>query len=83
MFHSIEQNTPEWLELRAGKATGSAIPKIMANDGKAFGEPAKRLAVEIAINTISLPHRPNNLILLPLCRDLNPIQSVYHKWQDE
>ena len=52
MFHSIDQNTDEWLEMRGGKVTGSAISKIMANGDKAFGEPAKRLAVDIAIEQI-------------------------------
>lgn len=48
MFHNINQNTDEWLELRAGKVTGSSISKIMAHSPKAFGEPAKKLAAEIA-----------------------------------
>lgn len=30
MFHNVQQNTDEWDELRAGKATGSAASKIMA-----------------------------------------------------
>ncbi len=54
-WHNVEQNTDEpcpwcgktWMELRAGKVTGSAIPKIMANYGKAFGEPAKKYATNI------------------------------------
>lgn len=53
MFFDIEQNTDEWLELRAGHLTGSAIAKVMANDGKAFGEPAKKLAVDIALEQIT------------------------------
>jgi len=48
MFYDIQQNTEEWLDMRAGKVTGSAISKIMANCGKAFGEPAKKLAVKLA-----------------------------------
>lgn len=36
------------MQLRAGKITGSSDGKIMANYGKAFGEPAKAIAVEIA-----------------------------------
>lgn len=47
-FHNIEQNTDEWLDLRMGKVTGSGVKTIMANYGKAFGEPAKKLAVTIA-----------------------------------
>ncbi len=56
-FHNVAQNTDEpcpccgktWMELRAGKVTGSSISKVMANYGKAFGEPAKKLAVDIAV----------------------------------
>ena len=53
MWHNIEQNTEEWLKLRAGKVTGSAIGKVMASFGKAFGEPAKKLAVEIALTQVT------------------------------
>lgn len=53
MFHDIEQNTDEWLLLRSGKLTGSAVSKVMANYGKALGEPAKKLAVDIAIEQIT------------------------------
>jgi len=48
MFFDVPQNTDEWLPLRSGRVTGSAISKVMANDGKSFGEPAKRYAVDIA-----------------------------------
>lgn len=48
MFYDIEQNTDEWLDMRMAKLTGSGAPKIMANYGKAFGDPAKKLAVTIA-----------------------------------
>jgi hypothetical protein len=53
MFHDIEQNTDEWLNLRAGKITGSGISKIMAKFGQAFGDPAKKYAVQIAIEQIT------------------------------
>ena len=53
MFHDINQNIDEWLELRAGHLTGSAVSKVMANDGKAFGDPAKKLAVDIALEQIT------------------------------
>ncbi len=53
MFLDIDQNTDEWLQARSGKVTGSAIGKVMANYGKAFGEPAKKLAVDIAIEQIT------------------------------
>lgn len=53
MWHDIEQNTDEWFDLRAGKVTGSSIGKIMANYGKAFGEPAKKLAAVIAVEQLT------------------------------
>ncbi len=31
MFHNIEQNTDEWLDMRIAKVTGSAVGKIMAS----------------------------------------------------
>lgn len=52
-FHDIEQNTDEWLQLRAGKLTGSGFGKIMSNYGKAFGEPAKKYAMNIAVEQIT------------------------------
>ena len=53
MFHDILQNTDQWLLMRSGKATGSAIAKIMANYGKAFGDPAKKLAANIAVEQLT------------------------------
>lgn len=53
MWLDIDQNCDAWLDLRAGKVTGSAIGKIMANYGKAFGNPAKNLAVNIAVERIT------------------------------
>ena len=53
MWLDVEQNTDDWEILRAGKLTGSAAAKVMANYGKAFGDPAKRLAVDIAIGQIT------------------------------
>jgi hypothetical protein len=52
-FHDIQQNTDEWLAMRAGKLTSSKLGTIMANYGKAFGEPAKKYAVDIAIEQIT------------------------------
>ena len=53
MHHNIDQNTDDWLDLRAGHLTGSNIAKVMANYGKAFGDPAKKLAVDIALEQIT------------------------------
>ena len=52
MWHDVEQNTDEWLALRSGLVTGSSVAKIMANYGKAFGEPAKKYAVDIAVERL-------------------------------
>ena len=40
-FHDVEQNTEAWEDLRAGKITSSPLGKVMANEGAAFGKPAK------------------------------------------
>ena len=52
-WHDIDQNTEEWLDLRPGKLTGSAVGKVMANYGKAFGDPAKKLASIIACEQVT------------------------------
>lgn len=53
MWHDVEQNTDAWLELRVGKATASNFGCLMANEGKAFGEPAKAYALNIALEKIT------------------------------
>ncbi len=52
-FHDVEQNIDSWLAMRGGKLTSSNMGKVMANFGKAFGDPAKKLAVNIAIEQIT------------------------------
>ena len=52
-WHDVEQNTPEWDALRLGKATASSYCKFMANYGKAFGEPALRYALQIALERVT------------------------------
>ncbi len=52
-FIDVEQNSDAWYELRGGKLTSSKLGTIMANFGKAFGEPAKKYAVNIAIEQIT------------------------------
>jgi hypothetical protein len=52
-FIDVEQNSDEWFELRAGRLTSSKLGVVMANYGKAFGEPAKKYAVNIAIEQIT------------------------------
>lgn len=53
MWHDIEQNTETWLDLRQGKITCSQFGVIMANYGKAFGEPARKYALKLALEKIT------------------------------
>jgi hypothetical protein len=65
-FHNIPQNTDEWFQLRVGKITASNFGTIMANEGKAFGEPAKRYASRIAVESIlgsKLPDYQNDFMI--------------------
>ncbi|WP_228530125.1 lambda exonuclease family protein [Diaphorobacter caeni] len=41
------------MALRFGKATASQFGVIMANEGKAFGDPAKRYALELALQILT------------------------------
>lgn len=49
VWHDVPQNTEVWQALRLGKATASNFGCIMANDGAAFGEPAKKYALQLAL----------------------------------
>ncbi len=49
VFHDVEQNSEIWFDLRLGKATASKFGCFMANDGKAFGDPAKDYALQLAL----------------------------------
>ena len=60
MWIDVEQNTPDWDLLRVGKITSSSLSKVMANYGKAFGEPAKKYAAEIALGQITGQVSTNN-----------------------
>lgn len=50
--YTVQQNTPEWDSLRLGKITASNFGSIMASNGKAFGDPAKAYALQIALERI-------------------------------
>lgn len=52
-FHDVQQNTDEWQALRLGKVTNSNAGTFMANLGKAFGEPAKRYALAVALEQLT------------------------------
>lgn len=49
IFHDVQQNSDEWFALRLGKVTASRFGCIMANYGKAFGDPAKDYALQLAL----------------------------------
>jgi len=53
IFHKVDQNSDEWFDLRLGKITSSNFGTIMANDGKAFGEPAKKYAMRVVIEAMT------------------------------
>lgn len=52
-WHDVEQNSPEWEELKLGKASSSSYAKFMANLGKPFGEPAHRYALQLALERVT------------------------------
>lgn len=52
-WHDVEQNSPEWDELKLGKASSSSYSKFMANLGKPFGEPALRYALQLALEIVT------------------------------
>jgi len=63
IFHNVEQNSDEWFNVRLGKITASNFGTIMANYGKAFGEPAKKYAMRTALESVIktvLPTYKNN-----------------------
>lgn len=53
IFHDVQQNSDPWHELRLGKATASKFACFMANDGKAFGDPAKDYALRLALERVT------------------------------
>lgn len=48
-WHDVEQNTDVWMQLRIGKATASNAGCFMANADGVFGDPAKKYALQIAL----------------------------------
>lgn len=53
IFHDVQQNTDEWDLLRLGKITSSKLGVIMANNGKAFSDTAKKYAVQLALEQLT------------------------------
>lgn len=53
MWLDIQQNSEDWFNARLGRATSSNFDTIMANEGKAFGQPAKDYAEKIALEIVT------------------------------
>jgi hypothetical protein len=53
IFHDVPQNSEAWQALRLGKATASNFGALMANADGAFGEPAKRYALQLALERLT------------------------------
>lgn len=53
MWVNVQQNTDEWFDLRLKKITSSNFDKIMANEGKAFGNPAIEYAQKKATEIVT------------------------------
>lgn len=53
IWHDIPQNSEIWQSLRCGKVTASQFGCFMANEAKAFGDPAKRYALQIALEIVN------------------------------
>jgi len=53
MWIDIKQNTDEWFELRLRKVTSSKFDVVMANEGKAFGNPAIEYAQKKATEIVT------------------------------
>lgn len=52
-WHDVEQNSPEWEDLKLGCPGSSAASTFMAHYGKDFGEPAKKLALRYALERVN------------------------------
>lgn len=53
MWHDVKQGSDEWHTLRVGKVTSSNAGLFMANSPGAFGDPAKRYALSVALERIT------------------------------
>ena len=83
-FYDVKQNSDEWFDLRAGKITSSKWSTVMANYGKAFGDPAKNYAQRIALERFSGNRIDENVYIKdaerghefePIARDLYEMET--------
>ena len=83
MWLDVEQNTDEWFNLRLGKATSSNFGKIMANDGKSFGNPAIEYAQQIALETITGKRNETNSYSNALMQRGNELEPLAIEMYEE
>lgn len=81
IFHDVSQTSVEWEVLRIGKVTASNFGTVMANYGKAFGEPAKKYAMRIAVETETMiPIETYNNKFMDRGHELEPFaRSLYEE----
>lgn len=87
MWIDVIQNTEEWFNLKLGKPSSSNFHKIMANYGKAFGDPAKKYAEQLASEILTGQKDPNydftngymerGTELEPIARELYEAETMY------
>lgn len=75
IVHNVQQNTPEWLLLRAGKVTASALSRILKQDGKLRDSEG----VQTYINELVA----ETLLGQPLVQDSNAWMARGHDQEDE
>lgn len=76
MFIDVVQNTEEWFALRLKKVTSSNFGKIMANEGKAFGNPAIEYAQKIALEFITSKRDERSSFKSAFMEDGQDLESV-------
>lgn len=79
-FHNVDQRSDEWLDLRAGKITGSQLTKIMSGTStQGFKDTINRIASERALGETI---RDNNFVSYDMQKgiDLEPVAiDVFEK----
>lgn len=81
MWNDVRQNSDDWFSLRLGKVTSSNFACIMANNGKAFWEPAKRYAQKIALERVTMKREEEwySNALMERGNDLEPLARILYE----
>ncbi len=87
MWIDVQQNTKEWFDFRVKKVTSSNFSKILANEGKAFGNPAIEYAQKVALEIVTgerdesssftNAHMQRGSDLEPVASELYEIETLY------